>query len=88
MHPEIRTLQKFLKKTGYLNYRDTAIFGELTKAALKKYQTAKNLTNKNGVMDAETRVAMVADLLSEWKLTETNSLSVAALEKELAELKK
>lgn len=46
IHPEIRTLQKLLKEYGYLDHKDTAIFGPLTKDALARYQL------KLGVIDS------------------------------------
>jgi len=78
VHPEIRTLQKILKQVGYLDRKDTAIFGELTKAALAKYQlelkVIDSITSTNaGILGDKTREAIAIDLYNRWLATDTGS---------------
>lgn len=94
IHPEIRTLQKILKQVGYLDHKDTAIFGELTKAALIKYQLELKVIDSAaspyaGVLGDQTREAIAIDLYNRWLLTDTGSeKEVIRIQDEIAALKK
>lgn len=94
VHPEIRTLQKILKQVGYLDHKDTAIFGELTKAALIKYQLELKVIDNAaspyaGVLGDQTREAIAIDLYNRWLLTDTGSeKEVIRIQDEIAALKK
>ncbi len=78
IHPEIRTLQKKLKELGYMEHKDTAIFGELTKAALAKYQFELKVIDSlssqyAGVLGDQTREAISIDLYNRWLASDTAS---------------
>jgi peptidoglycan hydrolase-like protein with peptidoglycan-binding domain/3D (Asp-Asp-Asp) domain-containing protein len=94
VHPEIRTLQKILKQVGHLDHKDTAIFGELTKAALIKYQlelkVIDSLTSPHaGVLGDKTRDAITIDLYNRWLLTDTGSeKEINRIQDEINALKK
>ena len=94
VHPEIRTLQKILKQVGYLDAKDTAIFGKNTKSALAKYQlelrTIDSLTSQYaGVLGDKTRAAIAADLYARWLKTDTTSnVDIDKIQKQLDDLKK
>lgn len=93
--PEVRTLQILLKDLGYLNVKDTAIYGQLTKAALAKYQfDLKVIDSVNsqyaGVLGEKSRAAMAEDLFQRWLKTNAieSTATIKKLEDELAALKK
>lgn len=94
VHPEIRTLQKILKQVGYLDHKDTAIFGELTKGALAKYQlelkVIDSLTSPfAGVLGDQTRAAIAQDLYNRWLTTDTQSgAEIERIQAEIDALKK
>lgn len=94
VHPEIRTLQKILKQVGYLDRKDTAIFWELTKAALIKYQLELKVIDSPtsphaGVLGDKTREAIAIDLYNRWLTTDTASTKeVDRIQGEIDALKK
>lgn len=94
VHPEIRTLQKLLKEYGYLDHKDTAIFWNLTKSALARYQfdlkVIDSLTSPYaGVLGAKTKQAIVEDMVNRWQKTYTADYEeVQKIENEIAELSK
>lgn len=94
VHPEIRTLQKILKQVGHLDHKDTAIFGELTKAALIRYQLELKVIDSTtspyaGVLGDQTREAMAIDLYNRWLLTDTGSeKEVNRIQDEISALRK
>ena len=94
VHPEIRTLQKKLKELGYMTVKDTAIFGEITKGALAKYQldlkVIDSLTSSSaGVLGDKTREAIAIDLYNRWLATDTGSTKeVDRIKGEIEALKK
>jgi peptidoglycan hydrolase-like protein with peptidoglycan-binding domain len=78
VHPEIRTLQKILKQVNYLNHKDTAIFGDLTKNALAQYQLELKVIDSlssphAGVLGDKTREAIAIDLYNRWVVTDVES---------------
>ncbi len=84
VHPEIRTLQKILKQVGYFDRKDTAIFGEITKAALAKYQLELKVIDSlsssfAGVLGDKTREAIAADLYNRWLPTDTANADVTEI---------
>lgn len=94
VHPEIRTLQKKLKELGYMTVKDTAIFGEITKAALAKYQFDLKVIDTlsspyAGVLGDQSREAIAIDLYNRWLATDTNSVKeVDRIKAEIEALKK
>lgn len=93
--PEIRTLQILLKDLGYLNVKDTATYGPLTKAALAKYQYDLKLIDSlnsqyAGVLGDKSRAAIAEDLFQRWLKTNAadSNDAIKKLEAELVELKK
>ena len=94
VHPEIRTLQKILKQVGYLDRKDTAIFGELTKSGLAKYQlelkVIDSLTSPNaGILGDKTREAIAIDLYNRWVATDTEGTKeIDRIQGEIDALKK
>lgn len=94
IHPEIRTLQKLLKEYGYLDHKDTAIFWNLTKSALARYQMDLKVIDSlsspyAGVLGAKTKQAIVEDMVSRWQKTYTADYEqVQKIENEIAELSK
>ncbi len=94
VHPEIRTLQKILKQVGHLDHKDTAIFGELTKAALTKYQLELKVIDSTtspyaGILGDQTREAIAIDLYNRWLLTDTGSeKEVNRIQDEISALRK
>lgn len=94
VHPEIRTLQKKLKELGYMDQKDTAIFGKVTKAALAKYQydlkVIDSLTSQYaGVLGDKTREAIALDLYKRWLTTDTGSTKeIDRIKAEIEALKK
>lgn len=94
VHPEIRTLQKKLKELGYMTHKDTAIFGEITKGALAKYQfdlkVIDSLSSPSaGVLGDVTREAIAIDLYNRWIATDTASTKeVDRIQAEIDALKK
>lgn len=94
VHPEIRTLQKKLKELGYMDHKDTAIFGEITKAALAKYQfdlkVIDSLSSQYaGVLGNQTREAIAIDLYNRWLAADTASVTeVDRIKAEIEALKK
>lgn len=94
VHPEIRTLQKKLKELGYMDHKDTAIFGEITKTALAKYQfdlkVIDNLSSQYaGVLGDKTREAIAIDLYNRWLAADTASVvEVDRIKAEIEALKK
>ena len=78
VHPEIRTLQKILKQVWFMEHKDTAIFGEITKASLAKYQLELQVIEAlnspyAGVLGDKTREAIAIDLYKRWLPTDTAS---------------
>jgi peptidoglycan hydrolase-like protein with peptidoglycan-binding domain len=47
--PQVRTLQKTLKKLGYLDETDTAIFWEHTQEALARFQQDSKVIEERGI---------------------------------------
>ena len=94
VHPEIRTLQKLLKEYGYLNHKDTAIFGSLTKTALAQYQLDLKVIDSlsspyAGVLGVKTKQAIVDDMVNRWQKSYTADYEqVQKIENEIAELSK
>ncbi len=94
VHPEIRTLQKLLKEYGYLDHKDTAIFGPLTKDALAKYQLKLGVITSlssplAGVLSDKTRQAIVEDMFQRWQKTYTADFAeIQKIENEIADLSK
>jgi peptidoglycan hydrolase-like protein with peptidoglycan-binding domain len=94
VHPEIRTLQKKLKELGYLDSKDTAIFGPKTKSALAKYQfdlkVIDSLSSQYaGVLGDKTREAIALDLYNRWLATDTGSAKeIDRIKAEIEALKK
>jgi len=94
VHPEIRTLQKKLKELGYMDHKDTAIFGEITKTALAKYQfdlkVIDSLSSQYaGVLGDQTREAIAIDLYNRWLPSDTVSTGeVDRIKAEIEALKK
>lgn len=94
IHPEIRTLQKLLKEYGYLDHKDTAIFWNLTKSALARYQldlkVIDSLTSPYaGMLGAKTKQAIIEDMVTRWQKTYTADYEeVQKIENEIAELSK
>lgn len=94
VHPEIRTLQKKLKELGYMDHKDTAIFGELTRAALAKYQfdlkVIDSLSSQYaGVLWDQSREAIAIDLYNRWLATDVGSTAeVDRIRGEIEALKK
>lgn len=94
VHPEIRTLQKKLKELGYMDHKDTAIFGEITKAALAKYQfdlkVIDSLSSQYaGVLGDQTREAIAIDFYNRWLAADTGSVAeVDRIKAEIEALKK
>lgn len=94
VHPEIRTLQKKLKELGYMDHKDTAIFGEITKTALAKYQfdlkVIDSLSSQYaGVLGDQTREAIAIDLYNRWLAADTASVKeVDRIKAEIEALKK
>lgn len=94
VHPEIRTLQKKLKELGYMTHKDTAIFGEITKAALAKYQFDLKVIDSvssqyAGVLGDQSREAIAIDLYNRWLATDTGSTKeVDRIKGEIEALKK
>lgn len=94
VHPEIRTLQKKLKELGYMDHKDTAIFGEITKMALAKYQfdlkVIDSLSSQYaGVLGNQTREAIAIDLYNRWLAADTASVTeVDRIKAEIEALKK
>lgn len=65
--PEVRNLQKFLKTLGYFEYKDTAIFWDITKKALIEYQIKKGIIESSEVKEAwvywpETKKEFIKDI--------------------------
>lgn len=94
VHPEIRTLQKKLKELGYMDHKDTAIFGALTKAALAKYQLDLKVIDSlssqfAGVLGDQSREAIAIDLYNRWLAADTGSTrEVDRIKGEIEALKK
>ncbi|MFA6080173.1 MAG: peptidoglycan-binding protein [Candidatus Gracilibacteria bacterium] len=94
IHPEIRTLQKLLKEYGYLDHKDTAIFGPLTKNALARYQLDLKVIDSissqyAGVLGVKTKQAIVEDMVNRWQKTYTADFeAVQKIENEIVELSK
>jgi peptidoglycan hydrolase-like protein with peptidoglycan-binding domain/3D (Asp-Asp-Asp) domain-containing protein len=94
VHPEIRTLQKKLKELGYMNNKDTAIFGAVTKAALAKYQLDLKVIDSlsspyAGVLGDKTREAIAIDLYNRWLAADIGStIEVDRIKGEIEALKK
>jgi peptidoglycan hydrolase-like protein with peptidoglycan-binding domain len=94
VHPEIRTLQKILKQVGFLDRKDTAIFGELTRSGLAKYQlelkVIDSLTSPHaGILGDKTREAIAIDLYNRWLATDTaGTKEVDRIQSEIDALKK
>ena len=65
--PQVRELQKILKKLWYFKYKDTAIFGEKTKKAILKYQLDKKIIPNSkiywaGMFWPKTKKSLIKDL--------------------------
>lgn len=94
IHPEIRTLQKLLKEYGYLDHKDTAIFGPLTKNALARYQLDLKVIDSlsspyAGILWVKTKQAIVEDMVNRWQKNYTADFEeVQKIENEIAELSK
>ncbi len=81
--PWVRELQKLLKELGYFNYKDTAIFGKLTKKALIQYQLDKKIIKSPNSIEAgyfgpKTRNALTNDLIQRYiskKIEENKDLA-------------
>lgn len=94
VHAEIRTLQKILRERGYMDHKDTAIFGKLTKTSLAKYQldlkVIDSLTSQYaGILWDKTREAIALDLYKRWLATDTGSMKeIDRITAEIEALKK
>lgn len=67
VNPRVRDLQILLRDRGYLDHKDTAIFGPMTQSALAKYQLDLGTIDRidspyAGILWPVTRKAIIADL--------------------------
>lgn len=92
VHPEIRTLQILLKDLGYLDHKDTAIFGPLTKDALAHYQLDLGMIDSlnspyAGMLGNRTKSAIASDLFDRWAKVDVSGMDeIKRIENELAKL--
>jgi len=99
VHPEVVTLQRILNRNGYIVAKEgqgspgneTTLFGNFTRAAVKKFQCDQRIvcegdeyTTAYGVVGPRTREA----LLKFSPVTMTVAEEIAYLEKKIEELKK
>ena len=90
---QVRDLQILLRELGYLDHKDTAIFGPLTQQALAKYQLELGKIESihsqyAGILGSVTRAAIIDDLTRRFEQSDTTYIdTMKEIQGEIQELK-